>query len=62
VLLSRALLYTAVTRAKRLVVVLGDERALTRAVRNAESNRSQSRLSERLRRFAEQLSSLRDDP
>jgi exodeoxyribonuclease V alpha subunit len=49
VLLSRALLYTAITRAKRLAVVLGDERALLRAVRNAESNHSQSRLTERLR-------------
>ena len=49
VLLSRALLYTAITRAKRLAIILGDERALLRAVRNAESNRSQSRLTERLR-------------
>ncbi len=49
VLLSRALLYTAVTRAKRLVVVLGDERALARAVRNAESDLAQSKLTERLR-------------
>ena len=32
-LLQRALLYTAVTRAKRLVVLLGDERAFQRAAR-----------------------------
>jgi len=49
VLLSRALLYTAVTRAKRLAIILGDERALARAVRNVESHHSQSKLSERLR-------------
>ena len=49
VLLSRALLYTAVTRGKRLVVILGDERALQRAVQNAQAYRSQSRLAERLR-------------
>jgi exodeoxyribonuclease V alpha subunit len=49
VLLSRALLYTAVTRGKRLVVILGDERALTRAVQNAHSYVSQSKLSQRLR-------------
>jgi exodeoxyribonuclease V alpha subunit len=49
VLLSRALLYTAITRAKRLAVVVGDERALARAVRNADSNHVQSRLTERLR-------------
>jgi exodeoxyribonuclease V alpha subunit len=49
VLLSRALLYTAVTRGKRLVVILGDERALGRAVQNALPYRSQSKLRERLR-------------
>jgi exodeoxyribonuclease V alpha subunit len=49
VLLSRALLYTAVTRGKRLVVILGDDRALARAVRNAHSYACQSKLSERLR-------------
>lgn len=48
VLLSRALLYTAITRAKRLVVILGDERALARAIHNAESHRAQTKLDERL--------------
>lgn len=50
VLLSRALLYTAVTRGKRLVVLLGDDRALARAVHNAHSYQSQSKLVERLAR------------
>lgn len=49
VLLSRALLYTAVTRAKRVVAVVGDDRALARAVQNAESYSAYSRLAERLR-------------
>jgi exodeoxyribonuclease V alpha subunit len=49
VLLSRALLYTAVTRAKKLVVLLGDERAIARAVKNAHSYQCQSKLAERLR-------------
>ena len=48
VLLSRALLYTAVTRAKRLVVILGDPRALDRAIHNAHSYSCQSKLVERL--------------
>jgi exodeoxyribonuclease V alpha subunit len=48
-LLSRALLYTALTRAKRLAVLLGDRRALRRAVENAETYRSHSRLLARLR-------------
>ena len=48
VLLSRALLYTAVTRAKRLVVLLGDERAIARAAHNAHSYAAQSKLEQRL--------------
>ena len=49
VLLSRALLYTAITRAKKLAVVVGDDRALRHAVRNAKAYESYSRLAERLR-------------
>jgi exodeoxyribonuclease V alpha subunit len=49
VLLTRALLYTAVTRGKKLVVLLGDERAMQRAARNALSYNCQSKLAERLR-------------
>ena len=48
-LLTRALLYTAVTRGKRLVVLLGDPRAMARAARNAASQETRSRLLERLR-------------
>ncbi|MBX7210974.1 MAG: ATP-dependent RecD-like DNA helicase [Verrucomicrobiaceae bacterium] len=39
VLLERSLLYTAITRAKRLVVLVGDERALSLAVRKQENRR-----------------------
>ncbi|MFW5925928.1 MAG: ATP-dependent RecD-like DNA helicase [Myxococcota bacterium] len=49
VLLSRSLLYTAVTRARRLVVLVGDERAMARAARNAVSLRCNSRLIDRLK-------------
>lgn len=52
VLLSRALLYTAVTRAKRLAVLIGDERAIARAARTIGSGRSFSHLSERIRAIA----------
>lgn len=48
-LLSRTLLYTAVTRAKKLAVILSDPRALPRAVRNDEAKRSRCRLRDRLR-------------
>lgn len=48
VMLSRALLYTAVTRAKKLVVIVGDERAIARAASNAVTARANSRLGARL--------------
>ncbi len=48
VLLNRALLYTALTRAKNLVVLIGDPRAIGRAARNAMSYETNSRLRERL--------------
>ncbi len=49
VLLSRALLYTAVTRAKQLVVLVGDPRAMRRAAQTTRDTESFSRLAERLR-------------
>ncbi|MEM7139143.1 MAG: ATP-dependent RecD-like DNA helicase [Myxococcota bacterium] len=49
VLLNRALLYTALTRAKQLVVLIGDPRAIARAARNALSYETNSRLLDRLR-------------
>lgn len=48
ILLSRSLLYTAVTRAKRLVVVIGDERALARAIGNTALQQTFCGLRERL--------------
>ena len=49
VMLQRNLLYTAVTRARRLVVLVGARKALAMAVRNAEVARRCSRLDVRLR-------------
>ncbi|MET9797288.1 SF1B family DNA helicase RecD2 [Nocardiopsis alba] len=48
-MLQRNLLYTAVTRAKRLVVLVGSRRALAQAVRNASSGRRHTALGHRLR-------------
>ncbi len=48
VLLNRALLYTALTRAKQLVVLIGDPRAIARAARNALSYETNSNLFARL--------------
>ncbi len=53
-LLNRALLYTALTRAKQLVVLVGDPRAMARAARNAHSYETNSRLLDRLRARAAQ--------
>jgi exodeoxyribonuclease V alpha subunit len=48
VMLQRALLYTAVTRGKKLVVLVGNRKALGIAVRNAEVASRFSRLRQRL--------------
>ena len=51
-LLERQLLYTAVTRAKRLLVIVGTRRALDMAVRRTATRRRCSRLQERLEETA----------
>ena len=48
VMLSRPLLYTAVTRAERLCVIVGERRALAAAVGRAEGRRRHSALAERV--------------
>jgi len=48
VMLQRNLLYTAVTRAKRLLVIVGSRRALGTAVRNDRMRRRYSFLAERI--------------
>ena len=47
-LLERNLLYTAVTRGKKLVVVIAEDKALKMAVRNRKSKKRITRLAERL--------------
>jgi len=49
-MLQRTLLYTAVTRAKRIVVLVGSRRALAQAVRTQGAGRRYTALAERLRR------------
>jgi exodeoxyribonuclease V alpha subunit len=48
-MLQRSLLYTAVTRGKKLVVIVGSRRAVALAVRNADAKRRYTWLAERLR-------------
>lgn len=47
-LLSRNLLYTAITRAQKLCVLAGDERAIIRALQRADATDRHSRLAERM--------------
>ncbi len=53
IMLQRNLLYTAITRGRRLVVIVGSKRALGRAVLNAEVKTRHSLLAQRLRESAE---------
>jgi exodeoxyribonuclease V alpha subunit len=48
IMLQRNLLYTAVTRGRRLVIVVGEKRALAQAVRNNRQQVRFTRLAERL--------------
>ena len=49
VMLGRNLLYTAITRAKKVVVMIGDAKAVAYAVRNNDSRKRYTTLAERLR-------------
>ena len=52
VMLQRNLLYTAITRAKQRVILVGSSAALSTAVANDRTRRRHSLLAERLRREA----------
>jgi exodeoxyribonuclease V alpha subunit len=49
-LLERNLLYTGITRGKSLVVIIGDKKALSMAVRNRKADKRLSQLAARLQR------------
>jgi exodeoxyribonuclease V alpha subunit len=48
VMLRRNLLYTAMTRARRLMIIIGEQKALARAVRNNDEQRRYTALARRL--------------
>ncbi len=48
-MLQRSLLYTAVTRGKKLVVIVGHKRAIAMAVKNADAKKRYTWLAERVR-------------
>ena len=47
-LLERNLIYTAVTRGKKLVIIIGEPKALAMAVKNMKSNKRLTNLSSRI--------------
>jgi exodeoxyribonuclease V alpha subunit len=47
-MLQRNLLYTGITRGRRLVVLVGSRRALSIAIRNSQVRHRHTRLAERL--------------
>jgi exodeoxyribonuclease V alpha subunit len=53
VMLRRNLLYTAMTRGKRLVVLVGTRRAVALAIRNDQTRQRFTRLAERVREFSQ---------
>lgn len=53
VLMTRNLLYTAVTRARELVVLVGDEESLSRMVENESENLRYSGLLDKLKKYSE---------
>ncbi|MBK8100017.1 MAG: ATP-dependent RecD-like DNA helicase [Planctomycetes bacterium] len=55
-MLKRSVVYTAITRGKRLVVVVGSRKAMAMAVKNAEDTRRWSALADRLRDFTRDTS------
>ncbi len=52
VLLQRNLLYTGITRGRKLVILVGEKRALEMAVRNEKSSRRFTGLADRLASFS----------
>ena len=51
VLLQRNLIYTAVTRGKQLVIVVGSKKALAMAIRNDKTQKRYTRLCDRLGQY-----------
>ena len=49
VMLVRPLIYTAVTRAKERVIIVGERRALCTAIRRGETEKRNTMLADRLR-------------
>ena len=48
-MLSRNLIYTAITRARQAVYLVGDEKGLRRAIKNANVAQRYTRLAQRIR-------------
>jgi exodeoxyribonuclease V alpha subunit len=58
-MLQRNLLYTGITRGKRLVILVGSKRALAIAVKNNTIDERHTMLTERLRAAGSEVKTLR---
>lgn len=56
IMLQRNLLYTGVTRAKKVCVLIGDKKAVNAAIRNGKTAKRNTMLKERLRKFSKEQS------
>ncbi len=54
VMLQRNLLYTGVTRAKKILVLIGEKRAISYAIKNETTTERNTKLAERIRREVEE--------
>ena len=54
-MLKRNLIYTAITRAKKKVILVGEKRALMAAIHKNESGKRNSLLGERIKQYAEKI-------
>ena len=60
-MLQRNLLYTGLTRARDLCIIVGDKRAIARAVKNDKTTRRYTRLADRLKEHNENVAYSSDD-
>ena len=53
-LLTRNLLYTGITRAKKLLIIIGSERVVNYMIQNVDSKKRNTGLEYKLRKLAEE--------
>lgn len=54
IMLKRNLIYTAITRAKKKVILIGEKRALMAGIHKNDSSKRNTLLSERIKQYSEE--------